>query len=130
LDPANHHCYELMSSNQSWMTASSMCTQLGGYLATITSQAELDFVGASFSIVVGGAWIGATDSAAEGTFEWVTGEAWGFELWEPNEPSNGGNPNNMPGEDCVETTAGAAHDWNDDACSKSQPYICEWTLPL
>jgi gliding motility-associated-like protein len=43
---------------------------LTGYLATITSEAESNFI---IERVAGSAWIGATDQLNEGTWRWVTG---------------------------------------------------------
>jgi len=43
---------------------------LRGYLATITSQVENDFIKGKTK---GVGWIGASDAAVEGDWRWVTG---------------------------------------------------------
>lgn len=69
---------------------------LKGYLATITSQAESDFL---IERVAGSAWIGATDETSEGVWRWVTGPEGlanggqgqivsGFINWNDGEPNN------------------------------------------
>ena len=66
---------------------------LPGYLATLTDQAENDFV-----YSMGNPqwhWVGGfqnlnspTYSEPSGGWEWVTGEAWVYENWHPGEPNN------------------------------------------
>ncbi len=124
LDTATNHCYWLSTQTVSWNTASTSCPA-GSHLATITSQNENDFIQGSFVIPTIGAWIGGSDTQTEGTYVWVTGEPFGFTFWEPNEPSNSGGG---PGEDCIELTAGAPADWNDDGCAKHQVFLCEREL--
>ena len=69
---------------------------LQGYLATITTKAESDFL---IERVAGSAWIGATDEDDEGVWRWVTGPEGlenggqgrvisGFINWNDNEPNN------------------------------------------
>jgi hypothetical protein len=87
----NNHFYEFISGSLSWTTAKANAaakTLLGmqGYLATITSQGENDFIQQK---ITGDGWIGASDdysqitsagvagfadkTASEGKWYWVTG---------------------------------------------------------
>lgn len=68
---------------------------MAGYLATITSPAEQDFITASFAFLVGfgatgSAWLGASDVAQEGDWRWLggpeAGQALGWTGWLPNHP--------------------------------------------
>jgi gliding motility-associated-like protein len=101
----NGHFYELFSiSGISWTAARDAAASkelfgLKGYLATVTTQAEHDFILARVS---GTAWIGASDESVEGIWRWVTGpEALengglgrlintGFTFWDNGEPNNSG----------------------------------------
>lgn len=103
----NDHAYEVISGEVGifWHDAASEAEQRGGHLATITSQAENDFI---FDLindpqywyqlpVLGvqshGPWIGgfkpdgpSAEAVGEG-WQWVSGEAWGYAngaSFEPN----------------------------------------------
>ena len=68
---------------------------LQGHLATITSQAEFDFIVSTLNINVN-TWIGVSDSEVEGTYRFVAGPEAGQAIssslysnfWYPGEPSN------------------------------------------
>jgi len=81
------HEYALIPSQMSWYEAKRWCSEQGGYLACIETHAELAFL---WNKVVGanrpGAphleslnpsehhyWVGASDSAREGKWRWITG---------------------------------------------------------
>ena len=75
--------YELLWGSQpiDWQTARQACVSRGGGLATISSQGENDFLrdlaedAWSAGLCQNGPWIGFTDQAQEGTFQWDSGEA-------------------------------------------------------
>ncbi|MCW0481959.1 PKD domain-containing protein [Gaoshiqia sediminis] len=64
---------------------------LKGYLATILSKEENDFI---WTKVNGVGWIGATDEAVEGEWRWATGPEAGTLFWKGNYPS-GQRVNNL-----------------------------------
>ena len=64
------------------------------------------------------AFIGASDSATEATWEWVDGTAWGYTNWSAGEPDDSGGA-----EDCASKTAGG--EWNDRPCADLRPFVCE-----
>ncbi len=87
----NDHWYAGLryTSSLSWQTAVSDAQKLGGYLATVTSQEELQFVydivraNPDLCLSVLGPWLGGyQDTAASdysepgGGWKWVTGEPW------------------------------------------------------
>ena len=68
----------------------------GWYLATITSQAEQDFVSSSFANFRGEFWLGGYQSPQSEAdrrnnpaddWHWVTGEVWDFTNWRRGEPN-------------------------------------------
>ena len=93
----NGHWYEAVHvpAGISWTDARAAAPSIlpGGYLASINSEAENEFVfplidddafwfhdpgGGNF-----GPWLGGTDEASEGMWEWVSGEAWDYTNWHP-----------------------------------------------
>ncbi len=90
----NGHEYTVLTAeNITWTNAQSAAQALGsGWdLATITTVAENTFV---VSLLPASArqdsyyWLGATDLQQEGTWGWVTGEAFAYTNWYPGEPNN------------------------------------------
>lgn len=97
----NNHEYQRMDASLiSWTDALAATAAMGGgwHLATITSADEHAFVVANLLAPITGAsdprahyWIGANDVANEGSFAWVTGEAFSFTAWWGGEPNNAGD---------------------------------------
>lgn len=95
INPANGHCYEFVPADDiSWTKAKSQAeakvvvtingVTLRGYLATITSQSEQDFLFKNFGqheLI----WLGATDGDNDkpgvNSWKWVTGPEKGQEFW-------------------------------------------------
>lgn len=79
--------YTMVLDNCTWAEARVRCEEMGGHLATITDQADLNRVIAMANEL--GAkyiWLGAQRSSS-GNMEWVTGENISFYPWDLNEPS-------------------------------------------
>ena len=87
-NPANGHDYYLLEAS-TWIAAEAEAIGLGGHLVTINDAAEHDWV---YSTELGSAhrWIGLTDSAHEGTWEWISGEPVTYTRWLSGEPNNVG----------------------------------------
>ncbi len=98
LNPANGHRYELVNITTIWSEARVYAENRGGYLATVTSQEELDWVYQTFPQAR--FWLGGTDEASEGNWQWITGEEWDYTNWGKNEP----NDLLLEGEDALDMT--------------------------
>ena len=76
----NGHTYQRFDESMSWKDAKAYCEDLGGYLVTVTSQAEQDVVK---ELIAKGTkaqyWLVGTDEASLNEWQWVTGEA--FTYW-------------------------------------------------
>ena len=136
-NPANQHYYRYVeyaagatAAEKSWNNAKaaaegSTFNGLKGYLATITSEAENNFI---VSKVGGNAWLGGSDYITEGTWIWVggpekddvffTGTNGGdnsspFSTWQANEPNDSGGAEDYL--QLISTNAGTlvAKKWND-----------------
>ena len=90
------HRYERYDYSAKWTAAKAFCESKGGHLVTILSAAEQSDImrllkDSSKNIY----FIGASDDAAEGTWKWVTGEAFSYSNWDKDKPE----PSNALGED-------------------------------
>ncbi len=107
-----NHYYEFVPGAITWTDAKSRAEAatangLKGYLATISSAGENDFL---FALNGGNTWIGATDSGLEGCWRWTNGSAsdlagpftavnspsgcnptGAYTKWSSGEPNNGGD---------------------------------------
>lgn len=110
----NGHSYYRSTGSAFWTDAKNACANMGGYLVTVTSAAENNFI---FSLWPSG-WIGLTDEVVEGQWRWVTGEPYSYSSWNPGEPNNSGN------EDYVQFVGGGK--WNDLPNNYSLPYVIEF----
>ena len=132
------HYYELVDGVTQWgeaKTEAESQSYLGyaGYLATITSEGENDFVDSTFlaTTSVHSTFVGGTKES--GNWEWITGESWSYTNWDPGEPSGGGEERLAM---LAAGTGGGSHDvrgaWNDVQNFASYPnygYIVEYPVP-
>lgn len=101
VNPSNGNSYEVVSTGSiTWHAARAAAASMelggplcAGHLATVTSQAESDFLVNEF----GGAalnlkWLGGFQNPAgtepDGGWEWITGETWDYTNWGGLEPNN------------------------------------------
>lgn len=122
VNPNNSHSYQRIDSSVTWPEANYFCKNNNAYLATITSNQENEFIYDNFVNGLGKEpWLGGTDEFNEGSWEWVTGEAWSFSNWAPGEPNDSwGN------EDYLSYHSMTSGQWNDNSVANS--FICEWDL--
>lgn len=124
---ANNHWYEIVDTPSFWDGAFSGAASMTydgmtGYLATITSAGEQDFLN-SIHDGHGTLWLGGSDAATEGAWFWVT-EPGGpipftYTNWNPGEPNNYGD------EDYLHGWYGAA--WNDIYPGFASGYLVEYS---
>lgn len=103
-----------------WADAELDCIAQDGHLVSIhdAETQELVVSGAA-AVQPGDFWIGLTDAASEGEFEWTDGTPYDHERWAGGEPNNAGD-----GEHCVELADWAGGEWNDMPCDAELLYVC------
>jgi hypothetical protein len=138
-NPTTGHWYERVDTDATWVEAKAAAearTYAGmhGYLATITSEAEYQWIVAN----LGGAltldhWLGGyrdLDSGSEFTgWHWVTGETWSYTKWFPGEPSSiYENALQFDDDERINPLLGY---WNDlDRNNPELGYIVEYSHPV
>lgn len=154
-NPLTEHFYEYVSGTITWTnskTAAEGRSYFGraGYLATMSSEAENNFV---WKLMSSDAWFGACDdytyvnaalgtstyasqSAVEGKWHWVTGPEKGTNFSNGNGTPvtvsgqyakwAGGEPNNAGGEHYGQFYSSNSGQWNDLPNTNLPGYICEY----
>ncbi len=131
----NGHYYEAVNESLTWDAAKLAAEAQGGYLATVTSGGENEFI---FSLIgdkpefwyltgdAHGPWLGGYVTAQD-DWAWVTGETFDYTSWAPGEPNyayetslNYMGKNNTP-----------ASTWNNSRATDTnlQGYIVEYNVP-
>lgn len=113
-------CYRLVSIPAlTWAQASIDCTLWSagsGYLVAVSNSLEAEFL----RTLVSGAqvWLGASDAKVEGSWAWLSGEAWFYQAFAP------GRPDNLErSEHCLTMLNDGT--WDDAKCEQQLPYVCE-----
>jgi hypothetical protein len=132
----NGHAYRLVAPTNDidWTAASTAAQGLGGYLVTLTSSGENDFVYGLFKNRSdiwndrGGPWTGGfqqpSSNEPDRGWSWVNGDSWNYSNW------NVDQPNNLNGNEDRVVYGIQKPSWNDTARGNVQPaYIVEWDPP-
>ena len=126
----SHKCVRFFEEYVDWPTAQGHCAELGGSLAYARDQAGHDVLvdlwsQRSAASSTSYAWVGVSDTASEGSWTTIDGQALPYSKWCPNQPDNGAN------EDCVHLRSGYGSSdgpcYNDNVCSggSMMHYFCE-----
>lgn len=122
------HCYWLdFNGNRTWDEAKGDCEgwRQGAHLAAIEKQAEQTALEPLFDNDT--IWLGGRDEEMDGTWTWITGEAFTFDNWDVAQ----GQPNQGNNERCMgiydDSTNGTS--WHDIDCGFHEKYLCEWDPP-
>lgn len=126
-NPDDGTCYMLLNAPVTWTAGQAACIALGANLAVIESLAEQTLVATLAVQYPAGnqdMWLGASDSAVEGTFVWVDTAPVVYNNWRAGEPNDNGAAG--AGEDCAVIEGDtAANEWDDRTCTNTHPVICE-----
>lgn len=83
----NGHTYHVYDVSMTWEEAKQYCENLGGYLATITSEQENNTISDLISYYRNKSmyWLGGYN---DGDWKWITGESFDYTNWNYGEPTN------------------------------------------
>ena len=126
LQPGTGDCFVLATAPATWQGAVASCQDLGMELVSIGSLERDRFLS---TLVATAVWIGGRDPSffmfpgfanpTTNGFTWLDGTAVDDLNWAPGEPDD------APGEFCIEKSADAAGDWFERACTEQKPFICQ-----
>jgi len=151
-NPLTEHFYEYVSGSTTWTNSKTSAENRSyfgraGYLATMTSEAENNFV---WKLMANDGWFGASDevslvngakgttayasqAAVEQKWHWITGPEKGTQFSNGSTATTGqyakwagGEPNNSGGEHYGQFYSGNAGSWNDLPNTNLPGYICEY----
>lgn len=120
----NGHLYYVYNLDMvtTWEEAKQYCESQGGYLATITSKEEDDFL---YSYITDMGYdsvlFGLSNTDQDNVWTWVTGEPFSYENWASGEPNHQGGYEHY-GMYYEKNKDGT---WNDGS-GKTCPFLCEW----
>lgn len=121
-DPRTGSCFRREESLVDFDTARASCEGPGDEIAVFDDAAQWDVVRPALIDGRASVWLGATDRAAEGTWQWNDGSPMVFSAWAAGEPND-----SEAAEDCVE----AGSQWNDLNCVTPRGALCQrrgWTV--
>ena len=127
----SHHCYlYAFAPEASWDKARTSCQDWGGDLAALSTEQEIGDVVELLAEVGQDVWIGGSDLALEGFFQWSNGELWSYSGEQPpwDDPVAGpAEPAGGTLENCVEISSNG--ELNDAQGGLQQTYLCERPPP-
>lgn len=138
LNPSNGHYYQYVQNAVSWDDAVAQASAASfngwqGYLATVTSNAESNFI--FNSVTSATVWAGGTDAGTEGTWRWATGPEAGTVFWQNGVTLTysrwaGGEPNNCCGGEHLLLLNWSGSAWNDIGPGWRSGYVVEYSAPI
>ena len=126
--------YKIFNEAVTWKQAKIRCEELGGHLATITSEKEYNII---LNLLPKNErhlyWLGATDNEQEGKWKWLTGEPFIFTKWHKGEPNDGFGQEDFLNLTNYWPSYNNQWGWNDEngnrVISGATGFICEYETP-
>ncbi len=103
------HWYQLVvqQTSMNWVACRDSAKVLRGYLVSILSQSENDFVSQMLAATsLYGVNIGGYERAGDNDWQWVSGEPWSYANWNTGEPGNCGTSCNENITEMIRSTGG------------------------
>jgi hypothetical protein len=97
----------VLAPSSTWLQAEALCEADGTHLIVIDNVTENNYARSLNATVDEHVWLGGGDHLVEGTFGWITGQAFVFMRWGSTEPNN-----SMGVEDVMEIDNNGL--WNDE----------------
>ncbi|XP_062595934.1 perlucin-like protein [Saccostrea cucullata] len=133
------NCIQFTKTQHTWTDAANACRNMGAHLVTVDTEAKDNFIKQFLNVFASEKlthwWIGGSDFAVEGTWQWIAGGTVGsYNGWGPGQPDGNNTANCMSYKFFNHTIIG----WSDDVCAPHTHhghhahnlpgYICEKPL--
>ena len=121
-----NHCYRHYSEKKTWTDARTFCISTAPYsgdLASIPTVHSSNINRFLAELSTDYSWIGGTDAASEGNWEWSDGTPWGYENWASTEPNN-----NKGNEHYLAINWKKNEKWYDMYNHYKAPFFCQYVL--
>ena len=121
-------CYKIpVSTSYTWFDAAIACQQQGAHLATLGSIEESRWVYEYFSALgrttssSNSIWIGLSDIATDGDYEWLDHSSAQFRYWSDAQPDT-----QLGAANCVMMQQGLYGLWVSANCGGGNQALCKW----
>ncbi|XP_011362718.1 macrophage mannose receptor 1 [Pteropus vampyrus] len=128
----NNKCFKIFGfveeERKAWQEARKACIDLGGNLASVSSEREQAFLTYHMKDSTFNAWIGLNDVNSEHTFLWTDGRGVHFTNWGKGYPGGRRSSLSYEDADCVVIIGGTSKEagkWMDDTCNSKRGYVCQ-----
>ena len=114
-------CYKVfeVSTSINWLDAQSSCAIWGGYLTSITTVRENNYLNTIITSSVGNCWIGLNDREVEGNYTWIDGTTVSYANW----TSTSSDDTNS---DCVQINNTGNGMWESVSCDMTlDAFLCK-----
>jgi hypothetical protein len=130
----NGHAYWFCPALRAWQDARNKCQAIGFDLTSVETSGENQFLLGKVSL---NAWVGGSDSAAEGTWRWAPPN--GSQFWQGKASGSAvggaytnwksGQPDDLLNQDCSMFQGGTGQGkWSDENCGLLLNFVCEGDL--
>lgn len=116
----NGHTYYFYEEYVTWHEAKAYCEDLGGHLATFTSEEEWKVIHEKNIELGDYFWLGGYGAGDLDSWQWITGETWSYSDWCYGEPNN-----DYDGTENYLGTYTGSYQWNDYRPEETLGFICE-----
>ena len=114
------NCYKMVSHDETFESCDALCATEGATMLCIPDAATNAWVGNNLMTSGADLWIGLSDEATEGQWEWASGCSSTYFDW------NSGAPGGGTRENCVRIQYGSRPKWNDRECYFGFDCACQY----
>jgi hypothetical protein len=122
----NNNTYLLYEQAANFSTASMMCGNVGGHLASAHSALESQLLqDLCLYATIPNCWLGLAGTPA-GNYSWVDGTTVDFLAWQEAHPMSGDECSYVAAGQSGNATGSSSHAWRSSGCGEQLPFLCRF----